>query len=145
MTHDLVLSKQNTSTYFSDKIEQQRTNMRLNFEEKDLIIDLRIGNDKKMLNNLFNANKENVAVANENARKRRNAELVAELYSPLPSVMSTPKVIELGKRGDIAGGALTDGMIHEVNKLSIHDHATESKNFLGGYKPAKQVFIDNDG
>ena len=56
--------------------------MNENFEDKDLIIDLKIGNDKKALNNLFNANKENVAIANENARKRRNTALAKEIYSP---------------------------------------------------------------
>lgn len=45
-----------------------------------MFIDLRIGNDKKALENLFEANMENVAVSNENHRVERNAKIRDDLY-----------------------------------------------------------------
>lgn len=45
---------------------------KMQISEKDMLIDLRIGNDQKALENLFEANMENVAVSNENNRMKRD-------------------------------------------------------------------------
>ena len=52
----------------------------MQIEDKHLIIDLRVGNNKKALENLFDANRANIAISNENKRLMKNSRLREDVY-----------------------------------------------------------------
>lgn len=68
MTYKLIYDKKNMDTNFlSDSIAGTMENMKVT--DKDLIIDLKIGNDKEFIQNLFDANRDNVTTSNQNRRE----------------------------------------------------------------------------
>ena len=70
MTYKLIYDKKNMDTNFlSDSIAGTMENMKVT--DKDLIIDLKIGNDKEFIQNLFDANRDNVTTSNQNRREQK--------------------------------------------------------------------------
>ena len=82
MTYDLIYEKKNKAPdYFTDQVDVEMKKMHI--KDEDLIIDLRIGNNKEFLANLFEANRQNVAISNENTRLARNKNIREDVYGKI--------------------------------------------------------------
>ena len=70
MTFELIYDKKNEAKdYLSDSVGNTMDKMKIT--DKDLIIDLKIGNNKELIQNIFTANRENVTTSNQAKREQK--------------------------------------------------------------------------
>lgn len=115
-------------------------------ERPHLLIDLRIGNDQKALENLFEANMENAAITSENNRLKKDNKVQQDIYGvqyqniqdefayQSHHMAERPDEIGIGKMGDVARD-VTAGNIKSRKELS-------DRTGLGGYIAPKRELID---
>ena len=139
---DLIYERKGQG-YLSDSIKKHMSSMEI--DEKSLLIDLRIGNDKKALENLFEANMESIAVGNENARLRKEANdqskskentMLSIRQQASRGVFGQPEQLELGKAVDVAKD-LNAGNIKSRDEMKY-------RAGLGGYVAPERKHIKED-
>ena len=114
----------------------------MQIDDKHLIIDLKVGNNKKVLENLFDANRANIAISNENKRLNKNSRLREDVYGVKEEHVDTdhdkrnfldrPDQMNLGLAQDVARD-LSSGNIRSREEMG-----------LGGYIPPNKGIVSRE-
>ena len=114
----------------------------MQIEDRNLIIDLKVGNDKKALENLFDANRANIAISNENKRLNKNSRLREDVYGFKEEYIDTdhdrrgflnrPEQLNFGRQEDVARD-LSSGNIRSRDEMG-----------LGGYIPPNKGVVSRE-